>query len=158
MKPFQEVVDTFHSLAPVEFERSLIGVTYPPFATDGELLLLLRDQVAHLLLRGTHFWGTRQSMIGRQFRHSPSYEAREDWFVRYFDILDDSPFLTAFLDQQNGFVGQVILYDTKGQRAGSHPAQRPVHVALCCGGGWLDVDTQTVSLVLDAEMDKNRGL
>jgi hypothetical protein len=28
MKPFQEVVERFHSLAPAEFDRSLVGVDY----------------------------------------------------------------------------------------------------------------------------------
>jgi hypothetical protein len=89
-------------------------------------------------------------MIGKRFYRPPSWEGREDGFVNYFDVLDDSPFLNAFLDHRLGFAGEVMLHRSESQQSAAQPARRPVHVALCCGGGWLDVICENVTLALDA--------
>jgi hypothetical protein len=131
-------------------EPYLIEVKWQPCSTRAELVLLLGCHAARLLLDGVHFFGTRQSMVGRDQYRPPSYESREDWGVHYFDILPNSPFLTAFLDNRLGFSGRVMLYDKHGNQSGdSLPSTKPVHVALYSGGGDLDIVCEMVTLAID---------
>lgn len=133
----------------------LIGVKWEACSTHAEMVLLLGQSVARLRLDGVHFFGSRQSMIGRHLYHPPSYEFREDWGVDYFDIVPDSPFLAAFLDRRLGFPGDIMLYDTRGNSGAALPQTGPVHVAVYSNGGYFDIVCETVTLAFDSETMTN---
>lgn len=146
MESFKEIIETIFSMAPMEYERSLIELIQEPFSTQCEIVLLLRDRIARLRLDGVHFQSTRQSMLGRVPYQPPSFNSREDWFINYFNISTDSGFLKAFLNKQLGFESDICLYDTLGVRLDESKAKMPIHVNIVCGGGILDIICESVSL------------
>lgn len=121
----------------------LVGFEWPVFGTTAQLRIC--DDISStthsgtLKLDGVHLLMTRQSMMCKQFYNPPSLAMREDWDINYFEILPDSPFLTAFLQKGLGLQTDVVLYDAKRVEIRPDTGRKPVHVSMCTGGGHLDV-------------------
>jgi hypothetical protein len=127
---------------------AMVGLDWQPFCRI--LQIRFRSYTGDsfgLHVTGVHLFSTRQSLIG-QWDYNPLTEDHwEDWEIHYFDLLAESELLKRLLDQSLGTPSQVMVHSLNGEPIESARFTRPMHLALVCGGGHMDILCEGIELM-----------
>ena len=148
MKRYSDIVTEIAAMQP-DLDECAISA----FERSGNLRFRDGDKIAVLQLTGIQFFGTNQSLLGWEPMNGDvgrsDVRLGRDCGVDYFDILEDSAFLSAFLNDELGFLGSVIPYDMSGKTQEKPGFRKPVHVSVVCAEGQLDVICEQVALRIE---------
>lgn len=134
--------------ALMETTPSLVEVERSPLSRHVTLRFRGESEEAPrhtMTLRGVHLWAARSSLLGPAIR-PPSEDAWEDWTVNWLEIGTNSKFFKRFMKHKLGLDSRVYLYDSSGTKQSSRRFLRPVHLAMSCGSGVLDIICETIEL------------
>ncbi len=131
--PFEKILIEINTMYP-----DIARIECPFFSRYAEIELVNYTKTVTIKLYGIHFWAMRQSRLSDDFYVGS--------LVSFFEITDDNPFLTSFLEAKIEFNNHLYIYDMEGRAKEKSDFVKPIYLNLDCGAGLLDVICERIEI------------